>query len=979
MSRYDDDGGRIVPPSNGYENNGLGSTGHFADPGAADMAADDLKAILARISTQISDVERRHGDALDAMAERLSHMGGQAQTAKARAPVEYAQAFGRIEDSLADLAARIAHTSHGQQAEPAATPATEPAALPGLPSAGDEPAPVQSGGDVFKVSSADVPPDGSHTGAPAGNASPGEPWDQETADALASLYYPGGHDAAEDDLSTSEKVQFSLETERAWLGERFGNISELIEQSLSTIRPDAAVAALGQQLEDLEDRLAQALEGIGTQNDGEALRLVEMQISEMVLQLERSQSQLERLDSLEQHVGQIVDRVSEQRLMQIIEKASPAQQQPAVDEIAELTAERVAARMAEIVPPPAPAPEPVRAPEPSIPPAGAEQLNALHGVLENFFAERRVGEAQTVAALDAMHNVLGEVLARVHTLEIGAPPVHPSAPREYVREAVRFGNFEEQRPADLRVGEPAAPIGQAAPGHEQPMTAGPEQHEMPAFGEPEQTAPQTDIAFADDDQPTAVVSHEELPEHGEVPMSGEAAPTNRDDFIAAARRAARKASAQAAQAAEAMEEAQEAMPKAKKGLFSGDKRGPRPLVLVAAIGALAIAGFSLLYGNLVGREEAPPVAQRSSAKPMPMSKGLPAIATKPMSKAGGVAQVRRAVGAPIGKLATQRPAKAPKLATPKVPTVPGPPLTRPETMVERLAFQGRFEPATDPELPVGVVLQPFPAQGPEPVSPQQIIADKLPPGAVRIPISKAAIRRGAEVAPIRRAIPAAPVELALPPADVGPLSLRLAAAKGDPSAEFEVAVRYADGKGVERDYREAAAWYKRSAARGFAPSQYRLATLYERGIGVANDMGRARIWYKRAAQKGNVKAMHNLAVLTAGRSVGGPDYATAARWFQAAAERGLRDSQYNLGILLENGLGVSKSFVKSYQWFSLASRAGDKGAKRQLVQLKKRMSKTQIAQAKKAVKRWRAKSIDRLVNDPFAAGQMWKHRAKAAR
>ena len=145
------------------------------------------------------------------------------------------------------------------------------------------------------------------------------------------------------------------------------------------------------------------------------------------------------------------------------------------------------------------------------------------------------------------------------------------------------------------------------------------------------------------------------------------------------------------------------------------------------------------------------------------------------------------------------------------------------------------------------------------------------------------------------------------------------------------------------------------------------------------DMARARIWYERAAQKGNVKAMHNLAVLSAGRSSGGPDYATAARWFQAAAERGLRDSQYNLGILRENGLGVSKSYVKSYKWFALAAQGGDEGAKRQLAQVKKRMSKNQIARARKEISEWRAKPVDQLINDPFAAGQAWKHRIKAAR
>ncbi len=85
--------------------------------------------------------------------------------------------------------------------------------------------------------------------------------------------------------------------------------------------------------------------------------------------------------------------------------------------------------------------------------------------------------------------------------------------------------------------------------------------------------------------------------------------------------------------------------------------------------------------------------------------------------------------------------------------------------------------------------------------------------------------------------------LNLPPVTVGPLSLRLAAANGDPSAEFEVGVRLAEGRGTAQNLEEAVRWYQRSAARGFAQAQYRLATHLERGFGTKKDIGRARIWY----------------------------------------------------------------------------------------------------------------------------------------
>ena len=41
--------------------------------------------------------------------------------------------------------------------------------------------------------------------------------------------------------------------------------------------------------------------------------------------------------------------------------------------------------------------------------------------------------------------------------------------------------------------------------------------------------------------------------------------------------------------------------------------------------------------------------------------------------------------------------------------------------------------------------------------------------------------------------------------------MRLAAQRGDPEAQFEVAVRFAEGKGVKQDFKQAMAWYERSA------------------------------------------------------------------------------------------------------------------------------------------------------------------------
>ena len=225
-----------------------------------------------------------------------------------------------------------------------------------------------------------------------------------------------------------------------------------------------------------------------------------------------------------------------------------------------------------------------------------------------------------------------------------------------------------------------------------------------------------------------------------------------------------------------------------------------------------------------------------------------------------------------------------------------------------------------------------------------------------------------------------PQTTALPPTSVGPLSLRMAAANGDASAEFAVGARLAEGKSGEQDFKQAIVWYQRAASRGFALAQYRLATLYERGLGAKTDAGRARVWYLRAAEQGNVKAMHNLAVLAAGPAGGQPDYATAATWFGEAAERGLADSQFNLAILYESGLGVTADRKAAYKWFSLAARNGDGEAAKRLEALTQKIPAPDKAVAEGEVRQWRAKPVIALANDPFVAGEAWKQGgpAKAA-
>jgi len=192
------------------------------------------------------------------------------------------------------------------------------------------------------------------------------------------------------------------------------------------------------------------------------------------------------------------------------------------------------------------------------------------------------------------------------------------------------------------------------------------------------------------------------------------------------------------------------------------------------------------------------------------------------------------------------------------------------------------------------------------------------------------------------------------PATIGGPALRAAALGGDPAAAYEVAIRFAEGRGVTQNDEEAARWFERAAKQGLAPAQFRLGVLYEKGIGVKKDLVLARDLYRAAAEKGNGKAMHNLAVLYAEGVNGPPDYGSAARWFRAAADHGLTDSQYNLAILYARGIGVEQNYTESYKWFVLAANQGDREAAKKRDEVAAHLDQQALAATQLAIQAWTA-------------------------
>jgi localization factor PodJL len=563
-------------------------------------------------------------------------------------------------------------------------------------------------------------------------------------------------------------------------------------------------------------------------------------------------------------------------------------------------------------------------------------------------------DRQTQDSLEAVHNTLGHVVDRLAMIEgdlravrtappppaapVAAPAPAPTfierepAPREAMPEQARqeLHRPELPNPAALQPHFVAAPRDFHAATPAAPLQPVPPQ---PPLAISEILVPHTQA------QPRAAFAPELPPDHplepgtrpgsrpaspseriaasedaiSEIPAAAPKPPVSSSSFIAAARRAA-----QAAAAAEAAPE------KGRAGKSAGpdkDKKEPstitskiRSVLVAASVVVIVLGSFKMAMTLLDGWGSQGP----APAAPAVESTNEP-----------------------------QAPQQAPAAnsAAPAPTEQVTPQMTSP-TPIGKQSFNNG---ATDSTASAAIPQAPATAPG----------ANSDVTGAIPAIQQLTGSRKLSQIA-----IP--PTEK-LPDGVAGPM-LRAAAMNGDATAAYEIAVRYAEGKGIATNYEEAAKWYDRAAQAGLIPATFRLGTLYEKGLGVKKDADIARRYYQQAAERGNAKAMHNLAVLDADGG-GSPDYKSAAQWFRKAADHGVADSQFNLGILYARGIGVEQNLAESFKWFSLAAAQGDADAGHKRDDVAKRLDAQSLAAARLAVQTFIAEpQPDDAVNVAAPAG-----------
>ena len=557
---------------------------------------------------------------------------------------------------------------------------------------------------------------------------------------------------------------------------------------------------------------------------------------------------------------------------------------------AERVARRVAADMAEVVP----------------------KTDAEVTALKRDLAE---SEQRTAETLEAVHETLERLVDRLAMVETGshatqrpapaAPrvpaPAQPSAPQALIPER----RAPEPAKAEPAQAEPSVPaLRPAAFVQAQRTERPPIDPDLPADTplEPGSAGRGRSAAerIAASEAALAPLKRENTPE-----VSGKA------NFIAAARRAAQAAANEGnVENPRSEETGSDETPSSLIGRFLANRR--RALVLgVSAL--LVLYGVMQVFGMMGGwgnsEKIAPTSSQMQQAEPRKIA--APAAAPAPIAPVAAAPEAAPAAAPPPSRQAAEPLVAPTPTASLMAASVAAPPATTPAAT-----------PAADttnsvkPPMNIAALATQSPASAAV-AAPQATTADKLPP-------------------------------------TIGGPALRNAAAAGDAAAEYEIGVRYSEGRGVPASLEVAVQWFDRAAKQGLAPALYRLGSLYEKGQGVKKDLDKARQLYLQGADKGNAKAVHNLAVLYAEGIDGKPDYRTASQWFRKAADKGVADSQYNLGILYARGIGVEQNLAESYKWFALAAQQGDQDAAKKREDVAARLDQQSLIAARLAVQTWAA-------------------------
>lgn len=193
--------------------------------------------------------------------------------------------------------------------------------------------------------------------------------------------------------------------------------------------------------------------------------------------------------------------------------------------------------------------------------------------------------------------------------------------------------------------------------------------------------------------------------------------------------------------------------------------------------------------------------------------------------------------------------------------------------------------------------------------------------------------------------------------------LKKAAAAGNPEAQHQLGMLYANGTGVALDYSQAFEWVEKAASQNHPQALRTLAWLYANGFGIEQNDEKAQQLILQLAEAGDAKDQYFLASLYHSGLYGmKPDSKQMIHWYYQSAQQHYARAQYALAKIIMKGVDIAPNDEMVFQWLSLASINGHEKAGEELKQLIQKLPADIVESYKERMKA----SIEAAIQQPEA-------------
>jgi|GEM_PF-1766543 len=178
-----------------------------------------------------------------------------------------------------------------------------------------------------------------------------------------------------------------------------------------------------------------------------------------------------------------------------------------------------------------------------------------------------------------------------------------------------------------------------------------------------------------------------------------------------------------------------------------------------------------------------------------------------------------------------------------------------------------------------------------------------------------------------------------------------------PEAMERIGWIYEHASSIEQDPNQSRSWYQRAVELGLVSSLTRLGELYLKGRGVPKDPQKAIEYLEKAANQKNPEAQRILGLLYYHGQHLQMDAERACDWLALAAAEEDGIAQHYLGIMHESGRGCKRNLTEAMRWYSRAIKNGWWQSRKNLSELKKRLTHPLEVMSPLREKEWKGRTL----------------------